>query len=200
MGIHSTMGCKPSKSKARSQDTGNCKPHALRQSDRCLAQKHPKSGIRHAATCAICACEMSSDVEHLPCAHSFHTACIEEWRRRGRNDCPICRHPMRATADQAAASPDELEELDDAHSIISPELLEAAKPKCLHCAGSGTLPSGNIFHICSWCRGSGEESDEIGIQSSGNRRDDDSGHGLLQSVWGSAATGQQWEPGGGGRR
>lgn len=39
---------------------------------------------------------MTSAVEQrqLTCGHSFHAACIDEWRRRGRNDCPICRHPM----------------------------------------------------------------------------------------------------------
>lgn len=63
--------------------------------------------------------------------------------------------------------------------MISVEPLEEAKPECRHCAGSGTLQSGNIFHTCSSCRGSGEERDESGMQSSGNRRDDDSGHGAV---------------------
>jgi len=157
------MGCKPCKSK----DTSST--NAFRQSDHPLPHKQPKPDI-----CTICACEISSDVEHLPCAHRFHTACIEEWRRRGHNDCPICRHPMRTTADREVS----LDEIDE-DSMIIVEPLEAAKPKCRHCAGSGTLQSGNAVHLCSWCGGSGEERDESDVHSSGNGRDDDSGSGAV---------------------
>lgn len=44
--------------------------------------------------CPICfESIMSRDLTALPCAHSFHSACIEQWLERTRN-CPLCRQPL----------------------------------------------------------------------------------------------------------
>jgi hypothetical protein len=73
--------------------------------------KHTQHGTGHNndSTCPIC---MVSLIENFPevliecginplnvatfsettCCHNiFHTECLEEWKRRGHNDCPICR-------------------------------------------------------------------------------------------------------------
>ena len=43
------------------------------------------------ATCAICLdAHRSTGSVRVPCGHSFHSACIEEWARRART-CPVCR-------------------------------------------------------------------------------------------------------------
>jgi len=40
-------------------------------------------------SCAICLEEITADETVLnPCGHSFHTACIDQWRR---GTCPVCR-------------------------------------------------------------------------------------------------------------
>ena len=42
-------------------------------------------------TCGICLEEMisSEDLYRAPCAHKYHTACLERWLRQ-RNRCPLC--------------------------------------------------------------------------------------------------------------
>lgn len=42
------------------------------------------------ATCAICLEPHARGSVRVPCGHSFHAACIEEWARRARS-CPVCR-------------------------------------------------------------------------------------------------------------
>ena len=32
-------------------------------------------------------------VRHLPCRHTFHTSCIDQWFRSQRYTCPICIAP-----------------------------------------------------------------------------------------------------------
>ena len=45
--------------------------------------------------CLICFGEMEvGSTITLPCAHTFHTNCIQEWIRLGHNTCPICRTPF----------------------------------------------------------------------------------------------------------
>ena len=45
-------------------------------------------------SCAICLCDMeeSENLRRLPCDHSFHAACINQWlTQERRNTCPYCR-------------------------------------------------------------------------------------------------------------
>lgn len=42
--------------------------------------------------CMVCLCDFSNgeEVRRLPCNHTFHASCIDEWLRRC-TDCPICK-------------------------------------------------------------------------------------------------------------
>jgi hypothetical protein len=54
--------------------------------------------------CIICMQSYKTEdmITNLGCneRHFFHTECIEEWIRRGNNQCPICRKPMIEGAQQ----------------------------------------------------------------------------------------------------
>ena len=41
--------------------------------------------------CVICLAPLSGG-ELLPCSHAFHASCITSWFRRGKPECPVCRH------------------------------------------------------------------------------------------------------------
>ena len=43
--------------------------------------------------CAICLNEVRSTRKNSPirCGHMFHTHCLEEWKSKGKNTCPLCR-------------------------------------------------------------------------------------------------------------
>lgn len=43
--------------------------------------------------CAICLNEVRSTRTNIPlrCGHMFHSNCLEEWRNKGKNTCPVCR-------------------------------------------------------------------------------------------------------------
>jgi len=43
--------------------------------------------------CAICLSEVRSTRNNQPirCGHLFHSHCLEEWKCKGKNTCPICR-------------------------------------------------------------------------------------------------------------
>lgn len=43
--------------------------------------------------CTICIEDILTDIEYLPCAHSFHKECIDEWIKTN-NTCPICKIPI----------------------------------------------------------------------------------------------------------
>lgn len=43
--------------------------------------------------CIICIEDILTDIEYLPCAHSFHRNCINEWME-SNNTCPICKIPI----------------------------------------------------------------------------------------------------------
>lgn len=44
-------------------------------------------------SCAICLCDMeeSENLRRLPCDHSFHAACINQWLAQRKRTCPYCR-------------------------------------------------------------------------------------------------------------
>ena len=43
--------------------------------------------------CAICLNEVRSTRTNPPirCGHRFHSHCLEEWKGKGKNTCPLCR-------------------------------------------------------------------------------------------------------------
>lgn len=44
-------------------------------------------------TCAICLNTVRETRNHNPirCGHLFHSHCLDDWKRRGKNTCPVCR-------------------------------------------------------------------------------------------------------------
>lgn len=58
-----------------------------------LPTSNESQSLASSQTCVIC-CEdfEQADVMSLPCGHSFHTPCINNWLARHRT-CPHCRHP-----------------------------------------------------------------------------------------------------------
>lgn len=43
--------------------------------------------------CAICLNEVRTTRSNPPirCGHTFHSNCLEEWKSKGKNTCPLCR-------------------------------------------------------------------------------------------------------------
>ena len=43
--------------------------------------------------CAICLNDVRSTRNNSPirCGHMFHSHCLEEWKSKGKNTCPLCR-------------------------------------------------------------------------------------------------------------
>lgn len=50
-------------------------------------------------TCSICLNEVRPTRNNtgLRCGHLFHTHCLEEWKKRGKNTCPMCRKVFDAS-------------------------------------------------------------------------------------------------------
>ncbi len=44
-------------------------------------------------TCAICLNPVRETRQNIPirCGHLFHSHCIEDWKARGKQTCPVCR-------------------------------------------------------------------------------------------------------------
>lgn len=44
-------------------------------------------------SCSICLNEVRSTRKNPPirCGHVFHSCCIQEWKDKGKNTCPVCR-------------------------------------------------------------------------------------------------------------
>lgn len=60
-------------------ETGACIPHTT------------PALFTESAACAICLdAHARAGSVRVPCGHSFHSVCIEEWARRART-CPVCR-------------------------------------------------------------------------------------------------------------
>jgi len=43
--------------------------------------------------CAICLNDVRTTRSNPPirCGHTFHSHCLEEWKNKGKNTCPLCR-------------------------------------------------------------------------------------------------------------
>ena len=50
---------------------------------------------REAVQCMVCLCEYEEGdiLRTLPCFHSYHSGCIDEWLNRSKL-CPLCKHPI----------------------------------------------------------------------------------------------------------
>lgn len=48
--------------------------------------------FQHAGpTCSVCMeCILPRDSRQIPCGHTFHTRCLDRWKRTART-CPVCR-------------------------------------------------------------------------------------------------------------
>jgi len=48
-------------------------------------------------SCPVCQCdwEAGDEVRILPCAHQFHTQCIDQWLRKHKASCPLCKKDVR---------------------------------------------------------------------------------------------------------
>ena len=44
-------------------------------------------------TCSICLNEVRStrNTQPIRCGHVFHSHCLEKWKEKGKNTCPVCR-------------------------------------------------------------------------------------------------------------
>ncbi|KAF8694780.1 hypothetical protein HU200_037871 [Digitaria exilis] len=53
--------------------------------------------------CSVCLAGFGAEaaVNHLPCGHVFHRACLETWLRYERATCPLCRAHVPIPADEA---------------------------------------------------------------------------------------------------
>lgn len=78
----------------------------------------------HDNNCVICledykATEM---VTQLPCdpRHYFHTHCLEDWIKSGKNQCPMCRKIIQNFGDENAEDADDSENDVENQALIPP--------------------------------------------------------------------------------
>ena len=50
-------------------------------------------------TCCICLNDVRATRANHPlrCGHVFHSHCLEEWKKQGKNTCPVCRKIFNTT-------------------------------------------------------------------------------------------------------
>ena len=48
---------------------------------------------KSAGQCPVCMEDIMKNrgTRTLPCDHTFHTSCLEQWKAQGKNTCPMCR-------------------------------------------------------------------------------------------------------------
>jgi hypothetical protein len=51
------------------------------------------------STCSICLNEVKPTRNNPPtrCGHMFHSHCLQEWKNKGKNTCPVCRKVFDAS-------------------------------------------------------------------------------------------------------
>ena len=51
------------------------------------------------STCSICLNEVKSTRANPPtrCGHMFHSHCLQGWKNKGKNTCPVCRKVFDAS-------------------------------------------------------------------------------------------------------
>ena len=61
----------------------------------CLEVKKLES--RAEGSCPVCQSEWEEgdEVRILPCEHQFHTKCIDQWLKKHRANCPLCKKDVR---------------------------------------------------------------------------------------------------------
>mmetsp|Transcript_51149 Transcript_51149/g.91903 ORF Transcript_51149/g.91903 Transcript_51149/m.91903 type:complete len:132 (-) Transcript_51149:342-737(-) len=63
----------------------------------CSAQRLGRGKVA-AWSCAICQdAEEALNLQTLPCGHSFHKACLQQWTssKARQSSCPLCRSPVQ---------------------------------------------------------------------------------------------------------
>lgn len=60
-------------------------------------RKHDSEATKHSRECVICMMEFISGdtVRYLPCMHTYHLECIDDWLMRSLT-CPTCMEPVDA--------------------------------------------------------------------------------------------------------
>ena len=93
---------------ARDREDAAARREAVERSRREAAeererQREAAAARAEAVQCVICQETIRGGDQRLPCAHVFHRACLQRWLPEHRS-CPVCRTPVSA-AEQSAAAP-----------------------------------------------------------------------------------------------